>query len=152
MNRLHGRLSADWLHTKKSLELSNVNTYKNSKFIFISQLIFGKHVHIDTCAGFLAIAETGKGTAEDRACAEPLLLAADDDGTVRMVQHVVADGAQDRASDRPQAARPHDDQRHVLVSRDVAQLVPCLTLLLEELVVYLQPATKVHKFLNQSPM
>ena len=67
---------------------------------------------------------------------------------MRVVQHVVGDGAEDGAAQRAEPARPHHDQRHVLALRDVAQLVPSLTLLLVELVVHLKLITLFRELLS----
>ena len=48
-----------------------------------------------------------------------VLMLADGDGAVRVVQDVVGHAAEDRATDRTQPTRPHHHHRHVLLQRRV---------------------------------
>ncbi len=64
-----------------------------------------------------------------RSGAQGASLLADDDRAVRVVQHVVGDGAEDGAAHGAEAARPHHDHVDVALLRDGAQTVPGVALL-----------------------
>jgi len=48
-----------------------------------------------------------------------VLMAADGDRAVHVVQHVVAHAAEDRTTNRAETARSHHDHRHLLLDRQV---------------------------------